>query len=248
MPRVILEIAVDSLAEAVAAANAGADRLELCSDLDQHGLSASPGLLREIKSATSIPIVAMVRPRPGGFVHDGGAWREHLRDAEKLLEAGAEGLVFGALTSDREVDAAACREITKLAALRDTVFHRAFDLIVNPPDALRALSDVGITRILSAGMTPASTAHALGLSEAKRVDAPEALGARLFRLSLFAAGAKHEGIQFIACGGVRSSNVAQFRSRLHLTQLHSAARTGTPPKFSAAEVQALRTTIDASAP
>lgn len=259
LPYPLLEIAVDSLADALAAIQAGADRIELCAALDQQGLSPDPALIREIRAASLVPIMAMVRPHAGGFVHDDAAWKEHLRQADAHLEAGAAGVVFGALTPPstpsppspfliQDADLARCRELARLAAGRDTVFHRAFDLIdpTRWPAALDGLAEAGITRILSAGLTPAYTAHTLGLARvgAEGAPAPESLEARLARLRALNTAASSRGLEVIGCGGLRAANVLRFVGVAHLTQLHSAARTGSPPAFNPREVDDLRRTID----
>ncbi|MCC6320918.1 MAG: copper homeostasis protein CutC [Phycisphaerales bacterium] len=250
MPMPLLEIAVDSLADALAAIRAGADRLELCSALDRQGLSPDPALIRAVRAASFIPIMAMVRPRAGGFVHDEDGWKEHLGHAETMLEAGAAGVVFGALTPGRvqDADLPRCRELARPAAGRDIVFHRAFDLIdpTRWPAALDGLAEAGITRILSAGLTPASTAHALGLmgEQGGPAPAPEPLEERLARLRALNTAASSRGLEVIGCGGLRAANVLRFVGVARLSQLHSTARTGSPPVFDPREAGDLRGTID----
>lgn len=239
--RVLLEIAVDCVPDALAAVCAGgADRLEVCTSLGLGGLSATPGMVRAIRAASRVPIAAMSRPRGGGFAHDDTAWREHLRDAEALLEAGADAIVFGALTAGGEIDPRRCAEMVRLAHHRRAVFHRAFDLCDDATGAVERLADAGVARILSAGMSAAETAGVLGLGpRTSTVDPLDKRCGRLAALGRIAAGR----IEVIGCGGVRATNASEFVSRSGLSQVHSAARVGTPAEFSADEVRRLRSVL-----
>ena len=97
---ILLEVCVASVEDAVAAFSGGADRLELNLGMELGGLTPSIGLLEEVKCAVKIPVVAMVRPRAGGFRYQPAELRLMLRDAELLLAAGADGIVSGALRDD----------------------------------------------------------------------------------------------------------------------------------------------------
>lgn len=157
-PRILLEIIVASSDDAVAARAGGADRFEVCSALALGGLTPSLGTVRAIKQAADVPAMCMVRPREGGMAYREGEFRAMLLDAELLLEAGAEGLVFGFLSPEGDVDLPRCREFLKAvesAGRRvETVFHRAFDVTREPEVALEQLVDLGITRILTSGRAP----------------------------------------------------------------------------------------------
>ncbi len=156
--RILLEIIVASSDDAIAACAGGADRFEVCSALALGGLTPSLGTVKAIKEAVDVPAMCMVRPREGGMAYGKGEFRAMLLDAELLLEAGADGLVFGLLTPDGDVDLSRCRELMQLveAAGRpvETVFHRAFDVTASPEVALEQLVDLGITRILTSGRAP----------------------------------------------------------------------------------------------
>lgn len=159
-PRYLLETIVVSADDAIAAAEGGADRFELCSALALGGLTPSAGTIRSVRAGTDVPIMAMVRPREGGMAYRDGEYRAMLADAEVLLEAGARGLVFGFLTPEGEVDVERCSSFLKHAASvaggtsTDTVFHRAFDVAARPKVALEQLIDLGFTRVLTSGCRP----------------------------------------------------------------------------------------------
>jgi hypothetical protein len=86
--RVLIEICVGSVDDAVTAVAAGADRLELNCALSLGGLTPSGGLFAEVRRHVAVPLIAMVRPRPGGFCYSQTDFDVMLRDAEALLAAG----------------------------------------------------------------------------------------------------------------------------------------------------------------
>jgi copper homeostasis protein len=149
--RVLLEVCVASVDDALAAVRGGADRLEVNAALALGGLTPSAGLFAEVRNLVQVPVIAMVRPRPGGFAYSDADFRVMLRDAEALLEAGADGLAFGVLTPSGEVDADRCRRLRNLCQDRAAVFHRAFDVTLDPFAALETLVDLGVARVMTSG-------------------------------------------------------------------------------------------------
>ncbi|MDX2039138.1 MAG: copper homeostasis protein CutC [Isosphaeraceae bacterium] len=150
--RILLEVCVAGIDDAIAARDGGADRLELNSALALGGLTPSLGAMVEVSRAVDLPVLPMLRPRPGGFRY---SEREHSvieADAEALLEAGAAGLVFGFLRDDGEIDVERCRRLReRIPGERAAVFHRAFDVVPDPFEALEILVDLGFRRILTSG-------------------------------------------------------------------------------------------------
>ena len=102
--RILFEAIVSNPDDAKAAESGGADRFELCSALALGGLTPSIGTVREIKAVTDVPVMCMVRPREGGMCYSDGEYQSMLRDVDALLEAGADGLVFGFLKQDGSLD------------------------------------------------------------------------------------------------------------------------------------------------
>ena len=147
----------------------GADRVELCCALMLGGLTPSLGCLRESRAAVQIPIMAMIRPRAGGFSYSASEFKVMQRDIETALAEGADGIALGILTSAGAVDLVRCRQIVKLAAGRQVVFHRAFDVVPEPLVALEQLIDLGVTRLgrWVFGVTPKTSScklHCMGRS------------------------------------------------------------------------------------
>jgi copper homeostasis protein len=165
---ILFELIATSLDDCLTAAAHGADRIELCSALALGGLTPSLGLLTAAVAAVPLPIMAMIRPRPGGFAYSDGDFAVMLRDAALALANGAGGIVFGCLDPSGEVDINRTRALVELAGERQTVFSRAFDVVPNPFAALDALMALGVTRVLTSGRQPTALAGAAEIAAYRR--------------------------------------------------------------------------------
>lgn len=151
MAKTLLEICCGSAEDAIVAAKNGADRVELNNNLFQGGLTPSIGTLQVVKAHSSIPVMAMVRPRAGGFCYTDTEMETARADAKALLAAGADGLVFGFLHGDGTVDEQRTCAMVELAEGKPCVFHRAIDVTPDWKRALDSLIRLGITRVLTSG-------------------------------------------------------------------------------------------------
>lgn len=154
---VLVEVCVESVAGAYAAVVGGAQRIELCSSLAEGGLTPSAGLCEAVCAAVKVPVFAMVRPRSGDFLYDTTEIDVMARDIEALADAGAAGIVTGALTSDGRIDHRRMSEFVDLAGKLPVTCHRAFDMCRDAAEGLEVLCDIHVARILTSGQK--STAY-----------------------------------------------------------------------------------------
>lgn len=149
--RVAVEIAVQDAASARTARAAGADRVELCSALPATGgVTPSVGLVEAVV-AVGLPVHVLIRPRPGGFVHDADERAVMLRDVRAALAAGAAGVVSGGLTDDGRVDRDLLARLVDATGGASFTFHRAIDAVDDRLAALDALLAAGVGRVLTSG-------------------------------------------------------------------------------------------------
>ncbi len=146
-----LEICAGSLEDCILAEKAGADRLELNTGLSLGGLTPSPGLFSTVMESVRIPVIVMIRPRSGGFSYSSYEFRTMMKNVEYYRDNGAAGIATGFLNTDGTLDYYKCLAIRDACKDIDVVFHRAFDFIVNPFEALEQLIELGFTRILTSG-------------------------------------------------------------------------------------------------
>jgi copper homeostasis protein len=71
-----------------------------------------------------------------------------------LKSSGANGFVFGILHSDKTVNREACEKLINLAGELPCTFHRAFDEVSEPFNALQDIKELGFKRILTSGQQP----------------------------------------------------------------------------------------------
>ncbi len=200
---VVVEGCVTSLAEASECADSGADRLELCYDLDVDGVTPGAALVEAVVQAIQIPTFVMVRSRPGPFVYapdEVAAMEETVRE---MKAAGAAGIVVGALTDRGTVDQEALRRWVAAAGSLPVTFHRAFDEISDGSAALHALMDIGVSRVLTGG------------GPGRAVDQATALAGLV--------DAAQDRIGIIAAGGVRADHVSVLVARTGVAEVHARA-------------------------
>jgi copper homeostasis protein len=199
----LVEACVTTVEEAVACVRVGADRLELCRDLDVGGLTPDPGLLRRVKSEVSVPVFAMARPRAGSFVFDAAEVERTATEIHSLVEAGADGIVLGLLTPERRVNEDSMPSLLTAAGALPVTFHRAFDGVFDPGHAMDALVGLGLARVLTAGGSRTAAEGAASLAS----------------LVHRAGGA----LEVLAGGGVRGHNVVELVRTSGVREVHARA-------------------------
>ncbi len=200
--RVLIEVCVESVDDALLAEAGGADRLELCSALDLGGLTPTIGLYQEVRAATKLPVVVMVRPRPGDFVYDNPEVRVMARDVDAFRPLRPDGFVFGVLQPDGRVDDVTCGHLVARAGGVPCVFHRAFDRAPDPAEAVEQVARVGFVRLLTSGREATALAGA-----------PE-----IAKVVKRAAGR----VEVLPCGRVRAKEAVEVVRLTGCNQLHGS--------------------------
>lgn len=197
----LLEACVDSLDGALAAERGGSGRVELCANLVEGGTTPSVGAIAEAAAQLTIPVHPIIRPRGGDFAYDAGELRVMWRDVVSAREAGADGVVFGALTPEGTVDAEAVRLLLEAAEGLPCTFHRAFDMTRDLHESLDALLELGLARVLTSGGAPTA------------LEGADAIAALVQR-----AG---DRLVVMAGGGVRAAHVRDLVRRTGVREVHA---------------------------
>ncbi len=205
---ILLEICVFNIATAIAAANAGADRLELCENYSNGGTTPSYGYLKMAREKISIPIFPMIRPRSGDYYHSSDEIEIIKKDILLCKELGFEGVVFGLLNKDGSIDEDNTARLVEAAYPLEVTFHRAFDRSTNSLDAVELLINCGCTRILTSGQMP------------KIIE-----GLDLVKQMVDIANGR---IIILPASGLNSYNVANIITTTGVTEVHTSARIRVP--------------------
>lgn len=193
----LLEVCCGNPESVDAAVLGGARRIELCADLEADGLTPPTAWIRDAKARyPSLTVHVLIRPRAGDFVYSPAEADAMSIQVEEALEAGADGIVLGALTPEGDVDVPLLERLVSLVesynlaaelvqsdlchAANDShffpgpsrrvsiTFHRAFDRCRRPYEALEQIIALGCDRILTSGQAATAEAGAAMLRELQR--------------------------------------------------------------------------------
>jgi len=209
-----LEVCVDTaegLAQAVAG---GADRIELCAALAVGGLTPSAGLIG-LAADCGVPVVAMIRPRAGGFVWSEAEVAMMETEIAAVRAAGLAGVVLGASLPDGRLDVPVLRRLVAASDGLELVLHRCIDLAPDMGAALEEAVGLGFQRILTSGGELTAEAGA----------------ARIGALLAQAAGR----ITVMPGSGVTPGNAALLRG-LGIAEIHASCSVSTPVTGRAVEM------------
>ena len=150
----IIEICCDGIEAAKKAVEAGAKRIELCSDLSIGGITPPYSEIEEAAAKLGTAVNVLVRPRGGDFVYNEAEIEKMLREIAFCGGAGVNGVVIGALTTEGKIDVPLCREFVSMARSYglEITFHRAIDEAI-----AKALSLVPGTEIPQSSESPQHT-------------------------------------------------------------------------------------------
>ncbi len=212
----MLEIATFSLEDAFTAAEAGADRIEVCQNYIEGGLTPPAEWVFALRQTVEIPIISIVRPRKGGFHYSDQEVVEIQNQGHSLKSAGAQALVFGCL-KDSMLDIDTCKFLIKDWGL-PAVLHRAFDECLDPFKTIDESIKSGFSRILTAK----------GLKNIKLLE----------ELRIHA----NDRIEILPGGGIRSANIDEYIN-IGFNTIHSSAITGVKNKMDPGEIALLKLKI-----
>jgi copper homeostasis protein len=175
------------------------DRIELCQDLEQGGLTPSAGLI-EFAMKSGLETHVLVRPRAGGFAYNSNELKVILNDVSFAKKLDAKGVVVGVLKSNFELDVDALKRIRDVAENMEVTFHRAFDETIDWKKSMNQLIELGFNRILTSGF--ASNVE-IGFNNLKQ-------------MVKFA----EDRIEIMPGGGVNAANISKILKEINPNSIH----------------------------
>jgi len=150
----ILEIATSDFETTRSAVEGGADRIELCANLNEGGTTPSYGTIYQCRERIDVLLYPIIRPRGGDFLFTSDEYEVMLHDAKLCKQLGCDGIVIGLLNEDGTIDVKRTAAIIETAYPMGVTFHRAFDRCRDAFEALEQLVQIGCERILTSGQQP----------------------------------------------------------------------------------------------
>lgn len=200
----LIEICVDSLASAIAAERAGANRIELCSALSLGGLTPGAGLIQQVREKVNLTLHVMIRPREGDFCYSEAEFTVMKAEIATAKQLHADGVIFGLLLPDGNIDTERTKTLARDAYPLNVTFHRAFDLSNDPFAALEEIISCGANRILTSGQTPTAME-----------------GAALIAKLVKQAGNR---ITILPGAGINASNISKIRKITDASEFHLSGK------------------------
>ena len=204
MKKFLLEICVDSFESARRAAENGADRLELCSDLLVGGLSPSPFLIEQVVERIKTPVNVLLRPRFGDFCFTEEEKEVMLKEIEFCVNAGVNGIVIGALTPEGDLDVPFLSQCMAAAGDLEVTLHRCFDVCRDGFEAIETACALGLQTILTSGHMATAPRGAANLKAFRK----------------FAA----DRIHLMAGSGVSAANIPQLHRETGICHFHLSGK------------------------
>jgi len=200
----LLEICANSVKSSIESQKGGAYRVELCAGIPEGGTTPSYGDIVLARELLKIKLNVIIRPRGGDFLYNDLEHKIMLKDIENAGRLGVDGVVFGCLTPEGDIDMKRNKELIEAAGDMSITFHRAFDMCRDPFDALEKIIELGFDRILTSGQQP------------KAVE-----GINLLKELVKKAG---DRIIIMPGSGVNAENVAQLALETGAKEFHLSAR------------------------
>jgi len=208
---ILIEACVNSVESAIAAEIGGALRVELCENLYEGGTTPSAGTILLTSEKVSIAVNVLIRPRGGDFLYSDLEFEVMKKDILFCKQNRVNGVVIGILKEDGMVDVERTQELVNLASPMSVTFHRAFDLVANPFQALEDVIASGCQRILTSGLR-----NKIWQGQEMIADLVQRANGRII---------------ILAGSGITSDNVEKMIKRTGVTEIHASGRSSFPSKM-----------------
>jgi len=207
----ILEIATSDFETTKSAVEGGADRIELCANLNEGGTTPCYGTIYQCRERFDVLLYPIIRPRGGDFLYTDDEYEIMLHDVKLCKQLGCDGIVIGLLNNDGAIDGIRTAALIEIAYPMGVTFHRAFDRCRDPWEAMEQLIEIGCERILTSGQQPTANEGMELIVELNRI-------------------ANHR-IIIMPGSGVRRENIKLLAEKTGCKEFHSSLRSRTKTKM-----------------
>lgn len=218
-----IEIACFNIESVLIAQESGADRAELCANMEEGGTTPDFKTIEAAKEQLSIKLNVMIRPRGGDFVYSCDELEQMKVEIVAFKKLQINGFVFGILDKEGNVNKVQNAALVKLAAPHPCTFHRAFDVAKNIDESLEAIIECGFTTILTSG------------HEKNVVEGIEVLSELVKKAN--------RRIVIMPGGGLRSSNIGLLKKNTNAFFYHSSAIVDLSETADANEIKAIKNNL-----
>jgi copper homeostasis protein len=207
----VLEIATSDFETTRSAVEGGADRIELCANLNEGGTTPSYGTIYQCRESFDVLLYPIIRPRGGDFLYMDDEYQVMLHDVKLCKQLGCDGVVIGLLNQDGTIDIKRTAALVDIAYPMGVTFHRAFDRCRDAFEALEQLVQIGCERILTSGQQSMVNEGMDLITELNRV-------------------ADHR-IIIMPGSGVRKENIRMLAEKTGCKEFHSSLRNKSKSKM-----------------
>ncbi|MES2545820.1 MAG: copper homeostasis protein CutC [Bacteroidota bacterium] len=218
-----LEIACFNLESAIIAQENGADRIELCDNINEGGTTPDFETTKIAKEKIAIPLYVMIRPRGGDFIYSDAEFNQMKSEIKQFKKLKVNGFVFGILNKDGSANKEQNFELVDLAKPIPCTFHRAFDVAASLFESLETVIDCGFTTILTSGQ------------EKNVIEGIEVLTQLVEKAN--------NRIVIMPGGGLRSTNIGLLEEKTNADFYHSSAIVDNNEIANAEEIKALKSNL-----
>ncbi len=211
METYVLEIATSDFETTRCAVEGGADRIELCANLNEGGTTPSYGTISQCREKFDVLLYPIIRPRGGDFLYTDDEYEIMLHDVKLCKQSGCDGIVIGLLNQDGTIDIKKTAALVDIAYPMGVTFHRAFDRCRNAFEALEQLVQIGCERILTSGQQPTVNEGMELIAELNKI-------------------ADHR-IVIMPGSGVRKENIKLLAEKTGCKEFHSSLRSKAKSKM-----------------
>ncbi len=196
-----LEIACFNVESCIIAQNAGVDRIEFCTNYESGGLTPSFDDILKVRDLIHLPLHVIIRFSTDPFI------KPHLKEMQKAItfcrENHVDGVVFGSLNKENEVDIETCEILLEKVGAMKCTFHRDIDKCEDLEGNVEKLVSLGFNSVLTSG------------GKTKALDGASNIAALQSKFGY--------ELEIMPGGGIRPDNIAQIMRKTQCTSFHSAA-------------------------